>query len=160
MKKSIVLILLVGVLFSCTKEETQSLKDRLVSSETGWDLASFSHDIDSYSYDSLDHYTNVGNFVFNNDNTGVYTYEGTTANFNYYAYTTDDKLLIKFNYYEIPDFSSPFLFYAAYYKSYFDNEFGPEWEEAFEMNVDVMSDYSYRWWAYDLGIEMFILKAE
>lgn len=158
MKKIIVFLCLLGALYSCQKEEPLSLEEQLIANKSGWELASYTHDFGYYTQE-YDHYTNVGRFVFLEDNKGEYTYNDKTARFIYYL-DGNTRILIKFYYSEITDFSSPFLFYADYDRPDYYNGYGTGWDDAFEMDVTILTDYSLRFYNYNLGIEMFLLKSE
>ncbi len=157
MKKIIIAILVLGVIYSCKKETPLTFNEQLVSNPNGWTLASYTHKIDLYSTD-YDHYTNVGNFIFYDDGKGEYSYEGTTARFIYYA--TDEVILLKFYYSEISDYSSPLLFFGMYYSNSYYDDYGSGWEDAFELNVEKLTDYSLRLWNPYIGIEMLLYKSE
>jgi hypothetical protein len=157
MKKLLTILLIVFVLFSCQEEKTPDLMEQLTDNPSGWDLASITHESNS-NYDYVEHYTNVGTFVFYKDNTGEYTYGEQTTAFKFLI-ISNEVILLKFDFDRIMDYSSPFLFYAVYHRQNYDN-YGAGWEDAFEFNVNILTDYSIRMWDYTQDVELFLLKVE
>jgi len=161
MKKSVTFLLLIFTLFSCTKEESVDLDELLLSNSNGWDIASITHDINSNIYNGgKNHYTNCGKLIFMDNNEGQYIYEDDTYDFIYYT-NNNELILIIFYFYEISDYTSPWLFYAAYYGQADNYDYGTGWDDAVQLNVNIQSDYSLRFWnrSYN-NLDMFLLKSE
>jgi len=117
MKNYFILLLLVGLLFSC-KEELPDIEEQLANSPMGWRIQQYSV-YNGYLDDELNsnvwrHYKNVGVLEFQEDYTGTYSFDTLNVPFTWtISHESGSTGVIYFaiDNTNLSDYSSPFLYY-------------------------------------------------